>query len=173
MHHGDRYPNYTAYGTASYYKTATALVALRGILGKETFEKAFREYGKRWQFKHPMPYDFFDTVEDVSGRDLSWFWRTWFFETWKLDQAIDTVATVGDSLEVVVENRGRAPMPVHLVVTRTAGEPQKVEIPVSAWFTGQKRASVRIAKEPTIKTIEIDPEREFPDIDRGNGVWPR
>ena len=173
MRHGDRYPNYTAYGTASYYKTATALVALRGILGKETFEKAFREYGKRWQYKHPMPYDFFNTVEDVAGRDLSWFWREWFFETWKLDQAIDTVTTVGDSLEVVVENRGKAMMPVHLVVTRSTGEPQKVEIPVSAWFTGEKKTSVRIAREPTIKTIEIDPDREFPDLERGNGVWPR
>jgi hypothetical protein len=173
MRHGDRYPNYTAYGTASYYKTATALVALRGVLGKETFEKAFREYGKRWQYKHPLPYDFFNTVEDVAGRDLSWFWRTWFFETWKLDQAIDTVTTVGDSLEVVVDNRGRAPMPVHLVVTRSEGAPQTVEIPVSAWFTGQKRASIRVAREPAIKTIEIDPERDFPDIDRGNGVWPR
>jgi hypothetical protein len=173
MHHGDRYPNYTAYGTASYYKTATTLVALRGLLGKETFEKAFREYGRRWQYKHPMPYDFFNTVEDVAGRDLSWFWREWFFETWKLDQAIDTVTTVGDSLEVVVENRGKAMMPVHLVVTRSTGELQKAEIPVSAWFAGEKRASVRIAREPTIKTIEIDPEREFPDLERENGVWPR
>jgi hypothetical protein len=173
MHHGDRYPNYNAYGTGSYYKTATVLVALRGVLGKETFEKAFREYGRRWQYKHPTPYDFFNTVEAVAGRDLSWFWRTWFFETWKLDQAIDTVATVGDSLEVVVGNRGRAPMPVHLVVTRGNDPPQTVEIPVSAWFTGEKRATVRIAKEPTIKTIEIDPKREFPDIDRGNGMWPR
>jgi hypothetical protein len=64
-------------------------------------------------------------------------------------------------------------MPVHLVVTRAAGEPQKVEIPVSVWFTGEKKASVRIAREPTIKTIAIDPEREFPDLERGNGVWPR
>jgi aminopeptidase N len=173
MHHGDRYPNYGAYGTASYYKTATVLVALRGVLGRETFDRAFREYGRRWQYKHPTPYDFFDTVEDVAGRDLSWFWRTWFFETWKLDQAIDTVATVGDSLEVVVANQGRAPMPVHLVVTRSEGEPQTVEIPVSAWFTGEKRATVRIPREPSIKTIEIDPKREFPDVDRGNGMWPR
>ena len=173
MHHGDRYPNYNAYGTASYYKTATVLVALRGVLGRETFQRAFREYGRRWQYKHPMPYDFFDTVEDVAGRDLSWFWRTWFFETWKLDQAIDTVTTVGDSLEVVVANRGRAPMPVHLVVTRSSGEPQTVDIPVSVWFTGEKRTTVRIAQEPTIKTIEIDPKREFPDVDRGNGMWPR
>jgi hypothetical protein len=173
MHHGDRYPNYNTYGTASYYKTATALVALRGVLGRETFERAFREYGRRWQYKHPTPYDFFNTVEDVAGRDLSWFWRTWFFETWKLDQAIDTVTTVGDSLEVVVSNHERAPMPVPLVVTRSAGEPQTVEIPVSVWFTGEKRTSVRIAREPTIKTIEIDPKREFPDIDRSNGIWPR
>ena len=173
MRHGDRYPNYTTYGTASYYKTATVLVALRGVLGRETFERAFREYGRRWQYKHPMPYDFFNTVEDVSGRDLSWFWRTWFFETWKLDQAIDTVATVGDSVEVVVENLGRAPMPVHLEVTRAEGEPQRVEIPVSAWFAGQKRASVRIPREPAIRSIELDPERQFPDVDRGNGRWPR
>ena len=173
MHHGDRYPNYTAYGTASYYKTATTLVALRGVLGRETFERAFKEYGRRWEYKHPTPYDFFHTVEDVSGRDLSWFWRTWFFETWKLDQAIDTVTTAGDSLEVVVANRGRAPMPVHLVVTRSEGEPQRVEIPVSVWLSGVKRTTVRIPREPAIKTIEIDPNREFPDIDRGNGMWPR
>jgi hypothetical protein len=173
MHHGDRYPSYNTYGTASYYKTATVLVALRGVLGRETFDRAFREYGRRWQYKHPTPYDFFNTVEDVAGRDLSWFWRTWFFETWKLDQAIDTVTTAGDSLEVVVSNRGRAPMPVHLVVTRSEGEPQTVEIPVSAWFAGEKRATVRIPQTPAIKTIEIDPKREFPDVDRGNGVWPR
>ena len=173
MRHGDRYPNYNAYGTASYYKTATVLVALRGVLGRDTFERAFREYGRRWQYKHPTPYDFFNTVEDVAGRDLSWFWRTWFFETWKLDQAIDTVAAAGDSLEVVVANRGRALMPVHLVVTRSGGEPQRVEIPVSVWFSGARRTTVRIAREPAIKMIEIDPGREFPDIDRGNGMWPR
>ena len=138
MRHGDRYPNYTAYGTASYYKTATVLVALRGVLGRETVRQArFNEYGRRWMYKHPTPYDFFNTIEDVSGRDLSWFWRTWFFETWKLDQAIDTVTTVGDSLEVVVSNRGKAPMPVHLVVTRSDGQPDTVEVPVSVWFDGE------------------------------------
>ena len=70
-------------------------------------------------------------------------------------------------------NRGRAPMPVRLVVTRSEGEPQTVEIPVSVWFTGVKRTTVRIPREPAIKTIEIDPKREFPDVDRWNGIWPR
>jgi hypothetical protein len=173
MRHGDRYPNYNVYGIATYYKPATVLVALRGVLGREVFDKAFKEYGRRWLYRHPTPYDFFATFEDVSGRDLSWFWRTWFFETWRLDQAIDTVATVGDSLEVGIENRGKAPMPVHLVVTRTDGRADSLDVPVDVWLGGAKRTTVRVAREPAVKSIEIDPKREFPDVDRDNQRWPR
>ncbi|HUR95308.1 MAG TPA: M1 family metallopeptidase [Gemmatimonadales bacterium] len=173
MHHGDRYPNYQAYGVAAYYKPATAMVALRGVLGRDLFHKAFQEYGRRWQFKHPTPYDFFATFDDVSGQDLSWFWRTWFFETWRLDQAIDSVATVGDSLEVALENRGRAPMPVHLVVTRTDGRADSLNVPVDVWLGGAKQTTVRVAKEPAVRSIEIDPGQEFPDVDRENQRWPR
>ena len=173
MHHGDRFPSYNAYGVAAYYKPATVLVALRGVLGRDLFHKALVEYIRRWQYKHPSPYDFFETVEDVSGRDLSWFWRTWFFETWRLDQAIDSVSSVGDSLEVEVENRGRAPMPVPLVVTRTDGRADTVTVPVDVWLGGAKRTTVKVAKEPAVKSIEIDPGREFPDVDRDNQRWPR
>jgi hypothetical protein len=173
MRHGDRYPNYPAYGTASYYKPATILVALRGLLGRETFHKAYTEYGRRWLYKHPSPYDFFNTVTNVSGQDLSWFWRTWFFETARLDQAIDTVSVVGDSLDVVIDNRGKAPMPVHLVVTRSDGHADSLNIPVDVWLQGAKKTSVRIAREPTVKQVEIDPAKDFPDVDRGNQVWPR
>jgi hypothetical protein len=173
MHHGDRYPTYASYGVASYYKPASVLVALRAVLGAETFHKAYTEYIRRWSYKHPSPYDFFHTFEDVSGKDLSWFWRTWFFETWKLDQAIDTVTTAGDSLEVIVENRGRAPMPVFLAVTRVNGRVDQVTIPVDVWFAGDRRHAIRIAREPMVKSIEIDTRKEFPDLDRTNQVWPR
>jgi hypothetical protein len=173
MRHGDRYPSYTTYASATYYKMATVMVALRGVLGKETFSRALKEYGRRWEFKHPTPYDLFATFEDVSGQDLSWFWRTWFFETWKLDQGIDTVSTAGDSLEVVVSNRGRAPMPIHLVVTRTTGTADSVSVPANVWFDGTKRTTVRVAREPGVKSIELDPRHDFPDLDRGNQIWPR
>jgi hypothetical protein len=173
MHHGDRYPTYASYGVASYYKPASVLVALRAVLGAETFHKAYTEYIRRWSYKHPSPYDFFHTFEDVSGKDLSWFWRTWFFETWKLDQAIDTVTTAGDSLEVIVENRGRAPMPVFLAVTRVNGRVDQVTIPVDVWFAGDRRHAIRIAREPMVKSIEIDTRKELPDLDRTNQVWPR
>jgi hypothetical protein len=173
MHHGDRYPTYASYGVAAYYKPASVLVALRGVLGADTFHKAYTEYIRRWSYKHPSPYDFFHTFDDVSGRDLSWFWRTWFFETWKLDQAIDTVTTAGDSLEVIIENRGRAPMPVLLAVTRANGRVDRLTIPAEVWFAGGRRHAIRIVREPTVKTIEIDTQKEFPDLDRSNQVWPR
>jgi hypothetical protein len=173
MHHGDRFPSYNAYGVAAYYKPATIMVALRGVLGRDLFHKAFTEYGRRWQYKHPTPYDFFDTFDDVSGRDLSWFWKTWFFETWRLDQSIDSVATVGDSVEIGIENRGRAPMPVPLVVTRADGKVDSLTVPVDVWLGGAKRTTVRVAREPAEKRIEIDTGHDFPDVDRDNQRWPR
>ncbi|HEU5303444.1 MAG TPA: M1 family metallopeptidase [Gemmatimonadales bacterium] len=173
MRHGDRYPTYGAYGVASYYKPATIMVALRGVLGEETFHKGFREYARRWRYKHPSPSDFFNTFENVSGRDLDWFWRTWFYETWKLDQAIDTVIPAGDSLEIILENRGKAVMPVHLLITRAGGKADSLTVPAELWFGGERRRSVRIAASPAVNAIDIDPKREFPDLDRSNQVWPR
>jgi hypothetical protein len=173
MRHGDRYPSYLTYGVATYYKTATILVALRAVVGKETFERAYREYGRRWLGKHPAPWDFWHTFESVSGRDLTWFWRSWFYETWTLDQAIDTVMVTGDSVDVVVGNRGRAPMPVLLAVTREGGRVDRVTLPVEAWFGGAKRQTLRVSNSPAVTKVEIDPGEEFPDLNRANQVWPR
>ncbi|HEY4649055.1 MAG TPA: M1 family metallopeptidase, partial [Gemmatimonadales bacterium] len=53
IHHGDHYPNYPSYGVAAYYKPATIMVALRGVLGTDTFNKAYKEYIRRWSYKHP------------------------------------------------------------------------------------------------------------------------
>jgi peptidase M1-like protein len=173
MHHGDRYPSYPSYGVASYYKPATIMVALRGVLGEDTFNRAYKEYIRRWAYKHPSPYDFFNTFENVSGRDLSWFWRSWFFETWKLDQQIDTVTTAGDSLEVAVSNRGKIPMPLRLTVTRIDGKVERDTLPAEVWLQGDRRRVIKVAREPGVRSIEIDAEKEFPDLDRSNQVWPR
>jgi hypothetical protein len=172
MRHGDRYPTYASYGVASYYKPATVLVALRNVLGPDTFNKAFKEYIRRWAYKHPAPDDLFNTFENVSGRDLSWFWRSWFFETWKLDQAIDTVTTAGDSVEIVVTNPGKAPMPAYLTITRVNGQVEQRTLPADVWLQNDRR-TIRVAREPAVRLIEIDAEKDYPDLDRSNQVWPR
>jgi hypothetical protein len=175
MRHGDLYPVGTAaYRVASYQKMATILVALRALVGDETFTSAYREYGRRWINKHPTAADFFHTFDAVSGRDLSWFWRTWFYETWTLDQAIVGVQPAGDSTTITVEDRGLAPMPVRLAITRQ-GTPgvERREIPVDVWLRGERRATLRVASAPKITKVEIDPGGAFPDIDRTNNRWGR
>ena len=80
------------FGNNAYGKPATALNILREtVLGRELFDFAFREYSKRWMFKHPTPEDFFRTIEDASGVDLDWFWRGWFYTTDHSDQSIEGV----------------------------------------------------------------------------------
>jgi hypothetical protein len=79
-------------GPEQYGKAATALFMLREtVMGRELFDKAFKEYSTRWAFKHPKPADFFRTMEDASAVDLDWFWRGWFYSTDNVDQSIDQV----------------------------------------------------------------------------------
>ena len=174
MRHGDQYPHGTAaYGIASYAKMATNMAALRALVGDERFLRAYREYGRRWINKHPQPYDLWNTFEDVTGEDLDWFWRTWWYETWTLDQAVGAVSAGGDSVSIVVEDRGLAPMPARLTITREGGAVERVEVPVERWLAGARRHTVRVGTSPAIARVEIDAERHFPDADRANNVWVR
>ncbi|MCS6974351.1 MAG: M1 family aminopeptidase, partial [Cyclobacteriaceae bacterium] len=80
------------FGAEQYQKAATALYILREtVMGRDLFDKAFKEYANRWAFKHPMPADFFRTMEDASAVDLDWFWRGWFYTTDHVDLAVDEV----------------------------------------------------------------------------------
>ncbi|HEY0065865.1 MAG TPA: M1 family metallopeptidase [Flavisolibacter sp.] len=84
------HPN--GFGPNAYTKPATGLNILREtIMGRELFDYAFKEYARRWAFKHPQPADFFRTMEDASAEDLDWFWRGWFFSTDVTDIALDSV----------------------------------------------------------------------------------
>lgn len=80
------------FGPNAYSKPATGLNILREtIMGRELFDYAFKEYSRRWAFKHPTPADFFRTMEDASGVDLDWFWKGWFYGVEPVDQAIANV----------------------------------------------------------------------------------
>ncbi len=97
------------FGNNAYGKPATALNILREtIMGRELFDYAFKQYSERWAFKHPMPADFFRTMEDASGVDLDWFWRGWFYSTDACDIALNNVSlyTV-DSQNPEVEKIGQ------------------------------------------------------------------
>ncbi|MFL5810466.1 MAG: M1 family aminopeptidase, partial [Flavisolibacter sp.] len=84
--------NIIGFGPNAYSKPATGLNMLREtIMGRELFDYAFKEYARRWAFKHPTPADLFRTLEDASGEDLDWFWRGWFYSTDACDISLDSV----------------------------------------------------------------------------------
>jgi len=84
--------NIIQFGPNAYAKPATGLNILREtIMGRELFDYSFKEYSRRWAFKHPTPADLFRTIEDASAEDLDWFWRGWFYSIDPVDIAIDTV----------------------------------------------------------------------------------
>jgi Peptidase family M1 domain len=79
-------------GMNGYLKPAAALNILREvIMGRENFDFAFKTYANRWKFKHPIPADFFRTLQDASSIDLDWFWRGWFYSTDFVDIGISDV----------------------------------------------------------------------------------
>lgn len=95
-------------GAEQYTKAATALYILREtVMGRELFDMAFKEYSERWAFKHPMPADFFRTMEDASAVDLDWFWRGWFYTTDVNDQTLEEVKWYKlDTDKSQLENKG-------------------------------------------------------------------
>ncbi|MBI1723577.1 MAG: M1 family metallopeptidase [Gemmatimonadetes bacterium] len=179
----DRVPS-PLLGQAGYNKPATGLYLLRhAILDDSTrFDFAFREYVRRWAFKHPTPADFFRTMEDALGEDLSWFWRGWFFRTDRVDLAVDSVQSRPDSpatsapgtftSRVFLSSPGTLPMPVELRLTYTDGSFDRLRLPVEIWYLGNRYILLRRLPKQLMR-VEVDPDQVFPDVIRENNTWPR
>lgn len=162
-------------GTLLYYKPGAGLKMLREtILGEEQFDKALRAYIARWAFKHPTPEDFFRTIENVAGEELSWFWRGWFINKWKIDQGVKSVNYVANDFTqgaiIKIENIGQLPMPTTVEVKFIDGTTELVKIPIEVW----KRNNIWTFKIPSTKEIElvrIDPKGNYPDANLSNNVF--
>jgi len=158
---------------AAYQKPALMLTVLRdAVLGKDTFERALREYVARWKFKHPQPVDFFRTFENVAGRDLDWFWREWVYTTARLDQAVDSVRIAGDTTLISLSNRGQMVLPVTLELRFADGTSETRAYPIELWNLGNK-ATARVGTTKPVVSVEVDPKQIYPDVDRANNRWPR
>jgi hypothetical protein len=162
-----------ARGTASYSKPATALVALRRLMGQDAFDAAWQRYIQTWRFKHPKPWDFFRMMADAAGRDLDWFWYGWYYTTWQLDQGVASVVDTDDGVQVTIEDVGKLPMPVYLTVTLEDGTTIEQTVPVDAWLLGRRGTAVTIPSSGRVMRVEIDAEAVLPDVDRSNNVWSR
>jgi hypothetical protein len=172
----NRYKNDANLGALAYVKPSIVLLALRNkVLGPAVFDSAFREYTHRWAFKHPQPADFFRTMENVTGRDLSWYWRAFFFSTAALDQAIETVTQTESgngkhNVSVILRNTGQAVMPVELKLTFSDGSSTTVNLPVEIWYAGD-RYTARLTFDKAVTAAQLDPDGLGLDVYPQNDTW--
>ncbi|HET7598732.1 MAG TPA: M1 family metallopeptidase, partial [Gemmatimonadales bacterium] len=175
----DRMRTPDAWRNGLYNKPGLALVYLREwVLGPERFDPAFREYIRRWAFRHPTPADFFRTMEDAGGEDLSWFWRGWFYTTATLDQAVDSIVVPrakapGETLvsRVYLRNAGGMVMPVDLALLREDGSTERLRLPADIWMHGD-RFTLSVRGDAQVTNAAIDPDAALPDVRRENNRWP-
>lgn len=162
-------------GLLAYTKPSSALVILREhVLGEERFDLAFRTYISRWAYKHPTPDDFFRTIENASGEDLNWFWRSWFINNWSLDQGINSVKYIKNNpklgIIISITNFEKMPMPVILDIKTVSGKITRVKLPVEIWMRN-KDWSFKHNSTEEIESITLDPDHVFPDVKESNNTW--
>jgi hypothetical protein len=122
------------FGNNAYGKPCTALNILREtVMGRELFDYAFKEYARRWAFKHPTPDDFFRTMEDASGVDLDWFWRGWFYGTDHCDMAMDQVKvfqidTKNPEVEKAIDRAKEESQPADISLKRDVEEKLETQL---------------------------------------------
>ena len=161
--------------TSQYLKTEYALRLLRDhIIGADRFDYAFKKYIHDWAFKHPTTWDFFRSINNSTGEDLTWFWKEMFIENYKLDQAITGIAYINNDpakgANISIANLEKAAMPMIIEITTTSGKKESFKFPVEIWEYNSQYVFKTETTEK-IQSIVIDPDKVYPDMNRANNNW--
>ena len=162
-------------GNALYVKPGLGLTLLRDVvLGPERFDYAFKTYINTWAYKHPTPWDFFRTMDNAAGEELSWFWRGWFLENYTLDQGITGVQYVNGKSErgavVNLINMEKMAMPVIIQYETVSGKKGTKNLPVEIW-NNTANFKVLLPTTENLKSVTLDEEMLLPDLNRANNKW--
>ncbi len=150
-------------GFSTYVRPIAAFNLLLEYLGNEIFYKAIRDFAKRWEGKHPIPYDLFHTFNKTAGEDLAWFWKPWFFELGYADIGIGNIKKLKNKTVVEVINHGGFPIPINLIVKYNDGTEETFHEKMDVWKSGEKTHIIEIPKN-NIQKILLDanaPEVHF------------
>jgi hypothetical protein len=143
-------------GNNQYGKPALGYLALKDLLGDAVFKKALHEYMARWNGKHPIPWDFFNTFSDATGKDLNWFWNSWFFSHNYIDLSLKEVKTNANNTTVSVFNEGGMPIPFDVVVTYNDGTTQSFHQTPSVWQKDGKNISVPLKTKKAVSSVKLE-----------------
>ena len=141
--------------TNAYPKPALGYLYVMDMLGKELFFKGLHEYIRNWNRKHPMPYDFFYSMNSGTGVNLNWFWKAWFFDDGAPDLSIGSVREKGKRKTVVIKRKGAKPVPIDLTIHYSDGSSQKIHRSIAVWSKGEQEHKVQFRSHLTIKQLEL------------------
>ncbi len=161
--------DFSYYRIQAYTRPGLAYEFLRETLGDAAFKKALHAYMQRWHGKHPIPFDFFNTFENVTGQNLMWFIKPWFFGPGYADQAVKRIT--GDN-RIEITNPGGLPMPVKVVCTYTDGTRQIFTRSPAVWKSGAGPVFIQADKSKVIRKVVLGSPR-VPDVYPGNNVWQK
>jgi hypothetical protein len=153
----------------SYPKPGMGYLYVKDLLGDELFTKALHTYIRQWNGKHPMPYDFFNSMNAGAGRNLNWFWQRWFFDAGYPDLAIATVNKTAAGYDLTVQAKGSKPVPVDLTLTFADNTTQKIHRSISVWETATS-VTVPVATKQSLKKIVMG-STLVPDSYPKDNVW--
>ena len=171
----NRYRGNNNLGSLAYVKPSIMLLTLRNkVLGPDVFDEAFREYVRRWAFKHPHPADFIRTMNSAAGQRLDWFWKGWIYTTATMDQAIENVTQrvqgSANVARITLRSPGQQVMPVEITLTLQDSTKQVVKLPVEIWYNGDRYTAVVTTPKPVIQA-QLNTDGMWPDANANNNVW--
>jgi Peptidase family M1 domain len=178
-----QYYGSNSYAGITYGKTACVLLTLEGIVGPDTMAKAMQTYFMKYRFTHPTKEDFLKTLEEVSGRDLRWYFNQAVYGTQVLDYEVSKIDSFPvswyedeknnggkkiDDKDVVylstvwLRRREDFVMPVEVEIKFANGEK------VREHWDGQSRwTKFQYEKKTKVESAEIDPDHKIL-LDRNN-----
>jgi Peptidase family M1 domain len=159
-----------AYGDNAYGKAALGYLALKDMLGDAAFGNALHSFMDRWHGKHPIPWDFFNTVNDVTARNLNWFWNGWYFSNSYIDFAVRGVEKTGNGYTVAIDNIGGMPAPVDLETHYADGSSEVIHETAAIWEANPRRATVAISTNKSLQTLVLN-GGIWVDADSTNNRW--
>ncbi|HVT85530.1 MAG TPA: hypothetical protein VHD35_10015, partial [Chitinophagaceae bacterium] len=149
---------------------AMGYLYVKDLLGDSVFTKALHNYIENWHGKHPMPNDFFYSMNEGAGRNLNWFWKKWFFDNGYPDLAITSVTKKGKGYSVVITSKGNKPVPVDLTVFYNDNSSEKIHRSIGVWEKGNTTVTIDFNSLKTISKIQLG-SAHVPDVNMEDNQW--
>jgi hypothetical protein len=143
-------------GNNEYGKAALGYLAMKDMLGDSLFRACLHSYMARWNGKHPTPWDFFFTFNNVALKNMNWFWKAWYFDNSYIDLAVKAQKKTRTGYALTLANIGGMPAPADLTATYEDGSRKIIHIGPATWEKNLREATINLDTKKTLKKVVID-----------------